>query len=309
MRRSIADVRKHIEDYYNFMNVKINHIRTMIKDVYEIETANVNYICMVYPSYLKKQAIQTKKLLSHLASHHISVPRILMSKKDQAITYLDQSPVIITSTMLGIEPEFGQIQDHVGLDLSSLHNAMDALNSELIRYNTSFYIDRFLNLLHLHEIRDTDIASTKRILYTYYNIIDSLPRGPNHGDYHTGNMRSSSVNALSIFDFDAASCFTPVIDLATIADRTNFNQLFKKDIIKTKECIAVIVTQYRTKRPLTLQEEQAILLWIPIRHAEIIGTITKAQGNSTISKTFLQQQINWIHQFYEAVGFNHLRPS
>ncbi|MCF2141325.1 MAG: phosphotransferase [Candidatus Lokiarchaeota archaeon] len=56
-------------------------------------------------------------------------------------------------------------------------------------------------------------------------VLQRLPKGFCHGDLHSGNIFKTKAGSFTLFDFDASAFAYPIIDIATISNATDFNQL------------------------------------------------------------------------------------
>jgi Ser/Thr protein kinase RdoA (MazF antagonist) len=172
-------------------------------------------------------------------------------------------------------------------------------SGDLIRRGKEFYIDRFIRLLRALSYNPVRIDELVAYGDELWSRMKRLPLGFCHGDLHTGNMLQCEPGKYILFDFDAAARSFAVIDVATICDASNFNHFDEGAYNLTLRRFERFYAGYNQECTLSDGEINAIFDFIPIRHCELIATITECQGLTSLSTTFLDEQYDWLLRWRE----------
>lgn len=110
-------------------------------------------------------------------------------------------------------------------------------------------------------------------------------------------------HSITLFDFDACAIASPVYDIATYCDATDYfdlsDQNFELGIIQTQQNVAEFLKGYETYYTLCKEEETAVYDFIAIRHFDIQATIIHCLGLDCVDEQFLDDQYHWLEKWLD----------
>jgi len=194
----------------------------------------------------------------------------------------------------------------VGRQIGRMHNLMSDYPRPLIKRGKGFYIDRYIKLMQEFGYSATKTSALAAYGDRLWRSMEQLPAGFCHGDLHSGNMIKTGNDRFILFDFDVASHAYPVIDAATLSDKTNFNRLDDSAYDNTRRMFERFYQGYSRERTLSDREIAAIFDFIAIRHYELNATITEyrlpLRGTSWMSDAVFDEQYEWLMRWREMCG-------
>lgn len=289
---------KILNDTYPLGLKRLSLHREMIGYVYIAEAGSARYVLKIYRAINTAQAMQSIEVIQYLARNGYPVVSIVPTAQGDScftIQLVEGACVgILYDYIAGNEPQVETDIEEIGRQAARLHALMASYPGELVRHGKAFYVDRFIGLLR--EMRYPDGRTGELAAYgeEAWSRMDSLSAGFCHGDAHTGNMIKTADSRIVLFDFDAASIASPVIDVATLCDRSDFNRYDENAYDSTASMFERFYRGYVTERPLSRVEVAAVFDFVAIRHYELIATIVASQGQSCIDEAFLDEQYHWL---------------
>lgn len=294
---NIEKLKKTIEKEYKIKINYINHLRSMIGHVFIIENQKQKYILKINRPINELQTLQSIEIMEYLYENKYPVVEIVKTKNSKSYINLDtiegNSLGIIFKYIDGKEPDITTKIIDIGKQIGWFHKIMEKYPKNLIERGKEFYIDRFIKILKEHKYDRYKIRDLQIYGHELWNNLEKSPKGFCHGYLHLGNMFQTEPNRFILFDFDTASYSHPIIDIATLCDTTNFNNLVEKDFDKISKRFDNFSKGYSIENSISVSEINNIFNFIPIRHYELIATIT-INEKSTLSSEFLDQQYEWF---------------
>lgn len=256
------------------------------------------YILKLYRPFDTENALRSIGILEYLRQQDYPVVSIVPTRTDVLHVVIDMpqgmSVAILFDYLDGPPPDRKTEIVDLAHQVGQMHQVMEAYPHPLLRSGKDFYIDRYLALLQALDYPPSRISDLAAYGNECWSRIERLPVGFCHGDLHTGNMRRSAPGRYVLFDFDIASRTHPLIDIATLCDGSDFNRLDASAYDRTRQIFEYFYQGYCRVRAISDAEIAAIFDFIPVRHYEIIATITQCQGIAELSRAFLDEQYDWL---------------
>lgn len=289
---------KILNNFYKLNFKEIYLHRDMIGSVYFLGNNMQKYVFKIYRQFNTDQALQSIEVIQFLRENNYPVVSIVQTDVGGSYINLNmpegQCIGILYDYIEGIEPDLSTEITNVGQQIGELHNLMTDYSKPLIKREKDFYIDRYIEILKKLQYCSVKVKELERYGEELWSNMERLPNGFCHGDLHSGNMLQTKSNQYMLFDFDIVSHSFSVIDVATLSDCTNFNQLDESTYDSTRRRFEGFYQGYSKRRTLSDIEIAAIFDFIAVRHYEIIATITECQGLNDLSKSFLDEQFEWL---------------
>ena len=294
------DILAQIKSHYGNDYKELHMIRDWIGQVYEVTSDKKRYIIKIFRKEHKSQALQTIEVMTYLKDNNFPVPRI--------ITTLDGNKYIEYNSRIVVMYEYivGECVDNtddlgiIGKQSGWMRNLMKSYAGNIVSHGYHYFINRYLDLMKRKEYQGVN-KFTEVGNYLWENV-KNLPFGFIHGDLHTGNMFQNQKEIV-LFDFDACAIASPVYDIATSCDATDYFDLsadnFKNGFDQTQKNVSEFLKGYNKYFSISEEEETAILYFIAIRHFDIQATILESQGLSCVDEQFLDDQYVWLDKWLE----------
>lgn len=289
-------LKSFLKEHYDLTIIDKVLLRKMIGEVYKVDTPFRSYVIKLYKNEQELLAKRSVSMMKLAKSEGLFVPRIYPNNKGEYLFYFDDKIGFLMDYLQGSSPQKSRVKD-LALFTNTLHKTMNNLsidNKEIL--GKDFYINRFFSLEELNTYDEQKKAHWKNLLEEYYQRVESELGSFSHGDLHNENILEAKDGTFSIIDFDQATYTSSLIDLACITDQTNFNKFKEEDFQATIDYIQTFMQYYKVN-PYKVED---IVSWIPIRHVELIATITLVK-NDGLSQAFLDQQYTWILAFDKAL--------
>ena len=275
----------------------------MIGYVYLVEGGGQRYVLKLYRPFDSDKALRSTGILQYLRQQDYPAAVIVPTRAGGSHVRIEtprgSSVAILFDYLDGQTPDLDREMAALARQVGRLHRLMETYPQPLPRRGQEFYIDRCISILHALDYPARRIAELAEYGRDCWARISRLPAGFCHGDLHTGNMLQTSPGRYTLFDFDIASRTHPLIDVATLCDDSNFNHFDPTAYQRTQRVFERFYQGYRQERELNDAEIAAIFDFIPVRHYEIIATITQCQGLEELSWPFLDQQYDWLLHWRE----------
>lgn len=297
----LMSIKNQLEKTYDFKIDDIKYIRSMIGHVYTLENEKHKFILKLNRPNNKISAIQATEIIEYLNENDYPVVELVKTRNNENYfdfnteegKYIGFVYYYVEGKEPNIEKEVKQIGQQVGL----FHNLMKGYEKPIIHRSKEFYIDRFIKILIKSDYDKNKIEELNGYGKELWGKMEKSENGVCHGDLHSGNMFQKNGKYI-LFDFDTSSYSFPVIDVATLCDTANFNNLIEKDFDKIMKRFESFYSGYIKERTLEYEDIKNIFSFIPIRHYELIATITINQ-KSGLQKEFLDQQHGWLMKWKE----------
>ena len=309
-RRYLAMIHSHT-DYDNLLKiinrsyrVSVNQMslyRDMIGRVYFSQGVEERYVLKIYRPFHTDNALNSIRVLDYLGANDYPVVSIVPTIAGEPSITIEtpegHCTGILYDYVLGTEPVLETEIAKIGLQVGRLHGLMARYPHRLPERGKLFYIDRYISALKAREYPPGRIDELEAYGKDLWKRMEQLPRGFCHGDLHSGNMLKTESGEYVLFDFDVASRAYPVIDVATLSDCTDFNDLNSVDYDRTMRRFTEFYGGYNQVSTISDDEIDTIVDFIAIRHYEIISTIVSCQGLQGLSKGFMDEQYEWLLQW------------
>ncbi len=274
----------------------------MIGYVYIAESAErqdiKKYVLKLYRPFDTENALRSIGILEYLKQQDYPVVSIVPTKMGASHVRIDTpqgtSVAILFDYLDGPEPDLQTEIVALARQVGRLHTIMESYPRPLPRRGKEFYVDRYISIFRELDYPPSRIADLDAYGSECWSRIERLPVGFCHGDLHTGNMRQAAPGRYVLFDFDIASRTHALIDIATLCDASDFNRFDPAAYDHTRQVFKRFYQGYRQEREISDAEIAAIFDFIPVRHYEIIATITQCQGLEDLSRAFLDEQYDWL---------------
>lgn len=279
---------------------KLHMIRDWIGQVYEVSSENKRYIAKIFRKEHKQQALQSVEVMVYLKENNFPVPSL--------ITTLDGNKYFVYNNQIVVLYEYvvGECVDEansiciIGKQAGWMRELMRSYVGDVVNHSYDFFINRYLDIM-----KAKDYCGTNKFAelgnYLWDNV-KNLPVGFIHGDLHVGNMFQCK-NEIVFFDFDACAIASPVYDIATTCDATDYFDLsadnFENGFIQTQKNVVEFLKGYERYFNLSEKEEKAIYDCIAIRHFDIQATIIDSRGLACVDEKFLDDQYLWLEKWIE----------
>lgn len=271
--------------------------REMIGHVYICEGGGKRYVLKRYRPIETENALRSIEILQYLKQQDYPVVTIVPTRSGASHCMMDtpQGPSvgILFDYLDGPEPERDAEVAAIARQVGRLHQVMEAYPQPLLRRGKDFYVDRYIAILQALDYPPGRIDDLAAYGGECWSRIERLPAGFCHGDLHTGNMRRLAQGRYVLFDFDAASRTHALIDIATLCDASDFNRFDEAAYDRILRVFERFYQGYRCEREISDAEAAAIFDFIPVRHYELIATITQCRGE-TLSRALLDEQYDWL---------------
>ncbi len=272
--------------------------RDMIGYVYIAESGAKKYILKLYRPFDTENALRSIGVLEYLKQKDYPVVALVSTRAGASHLVIDSpqgaSVAILFEYLDGLEPDLKTEMVSLARQVGRLHQVMEAYPNALLRRGKDFYIDRYVAILQELDYPPGRISDLAAYGDECWSRLEHLPAGFCHGDLHTGNMRQTAPGRYVLFDFDTASRTHALIDIATLCDASDFNRFDATAYDRTRQVFERFHQGYRREREIGDMEISAIFDFIPVRHYEIIATITQCQGIQELSQAFLDEQYDWL---------------
>jgi len=256
------------------------------------------YILKLYRPFDTENALRSIGILEYLRQQDYPVVSIVATREGVSHVVIDtpqgMSVAILFDYLDGPEPDLTTEIVDLARQVGKLHQVMETYPYPLPRRGKDFYVDRYLGILQALDYPPSRINDLAAYGSQCWSRIERLPIGFCHGVLHTGNMRRSAPGRYVLFDFDIASRTHPLMDIATLCDSSDFNRFDASAYDRTRQIFERFYQGYRQVREMSDAEIAAIFDFIPVRHYEIIATITQCQGIEKLSRAFLDEQYDWL---------------
>lgn len=296
------DLLEQINLYYGIVFDKFELVRDWIGQVYVGIHNNIRYIVKVFRTQHTKEALQAIEVMAYLKNNEFNIPGIYNTLQGSKYFVYHHHMVVLYEYILGEDMEKAGDLTEVGLLYGQMRKSMIAYADHITRHGYEFFIERYLNIMKKKEYQGID---------KYINLgnylwekVKGLPNGFIHGDFHSGNMILNR-DKITVFDFDACANASPVYDIATYCDASDYFDLsdynFDYSFSQTKMNVKKFLEGYERNFTLTKEEEKAIYYFIAIRHFDIQATIIDCQGINCVNEIFFDNQYVWLEKW-----MNHL---
>lgn len=275
-------------------------IRDWIGQIYEITDENNKYIAKVFRKEYTKQALQSVEVMTYLRYNNFPVPSIIKTQKGSKHFIYNNRIVVLYEYINGESVDKASKILTIGGQTGWMRKSMESYNGEVAYHGYNFFIKRYLDIMKIKEYQG--INKFAELGNYLLENVKNLPHGFIHGDLHVGNMFQRK-NKIIFFDFDACAIASPVYDIATICDATDYFDLsennFKNGLIQTQKNVTEFLKGYDKYFSLSKEEEKAIYYFIAIRHFDIQATILESQGIDCVDDQFLNDQYLWLTKWLE----------
>jgi Ser/Thr protein kinase RdoA (MazF antagonist) len=294
------DFLEQIKLFYGNDFNEINMLRDWIGKVFEVTNENKRYIAKVFRKEYTNQALQSVEVMTYLKDKDFPVPSIINTLKGNKYFLFNNQVVVLYEYINGECVDKASNLFMIGRQSGLMRKLMESYIGEVANHDYSFFIARYLDIMkkksYLGLNKFSDLGS-----YLWENV-KNLPQGFIHGDLHVGNMFQCK-NDVVFFDFDACASASPVYDIATVCDATDYFDLstdnFEKGFIQTQKNVMEFLKGYDKYYNLSKEEEKAIYYFIAIRHYDIQATIIDSKGLDCVDEQFLDDQYMWLEKWIE----------
>jgi len=261
------------------------------------------YALKLYRPHHAENALNSIGIISYLRGKGFpAVPVIPTAAGEMSINIATpggRCVAILFERVWGVEPAAETEIADIGLQAARLHGLMKSYPGRLARHGKGFYVDRYISLMREKRYDRARVRELDELGERLWRRMEKLPGGFCHGDLHTGNMLRTESGEYVLFDWDAASWTSPVVDVATLCDASDFNVPDVAAYDPTMRRLERFYQGYSKAGTLTQAEMDAVFTFIPVRHYEIIATITSCRGLDGISEGFLDEQYEWLLRWEE----------
>lgn len=285
----------------DFMNLKL--IRDWIGKVYEISNGSKRYIVKIFLKDYTKEALQSIEVMTYLKDNNFKVPDIITTLNGNRYFIANNQVVVLYEYVDGELVEKGSKLCSIGKQAGWMRKLMESYNLEVANHSYDFFIKRYLDIMRIKGYQNINKFSE---LGNYlWNNVKNLPQGFIHGDMHIGNMFQVE-NEIVLFDFDACAIASPMYDIATTCDATDYFDLsyenFHNGYIQTQKNVSAFLRGYEMYYKLSKDEEKAIYYFIAIRHFDIQATIIHSRGLDCVDEMFLNEQYLWLEKWIDKIN-------
>lgn len=276
---------------------KIRKLRDWIGYVYHIDCVRGAYILKIYRSFHSEYALNSIGIIKYLTERKYPVAHIIDTIAREPYIQIGtpngNSIAILYKRISGEEPtpetDLQEIAEQTGI----LHSLMAQYKGEIAKRGREYYIDRYLTILQNIKFPESKLSDLKAYANELWNRFDLSIKGFCHGDLHCGNMLKDDNGLYWLFDFDAACCSHPTIDIAIMSDDTDYFSFQPEDFDKTTRKLDRFLSSYEKTRSMTIgdYDRKSVYDFIAIRHYDIQATITSCQGYSINN---LENQHRWL---------------
>ncbi len=288
-----------INRHYNIQIFDIVLMRKTTGTLYKLQGKDTDYMMKCYSSKRFNLIADSLDVIQYLFEKKINSLRVIPTRNEKKMIHLEIEGVdqigVIYSYAHGIDPnpdyDFDRIIEH----MKKIHNAMKKYPNKLNYFGKSYYIDKGLEIFILKNISTVKLIEMTVIAKDLYQFIEELPRTFCHGDFSINNLIKDIDGELTVLDFDASNKNSYLLDVAVLADQTDFKILTKKQFNQTIKMIDYIEERYHK---FSLQEKTAILAYIAVRHFELVGNIGSERELKDVPWDVLDEQYTWLTQYY-----------
>ncbi len=292
----LEQIRLHYGNGFN----QLNMIRDWIGQVYEVTNGNKRYIAKIFRKEYTRQALQAIEVMTYLKDNNFPVPYIALTLSGNRYFVYNSQIVVLYEYIEGECPEKESSLIHIGKQCGWMRKSMEPYAGEIAVHGYDFFLNRYLDIMKKKEYHGINkFWELGNYLWAH---IKDLPQGFIHGDLHTGNMIQKR-NEIVFFDFDACAIASPVYDIATFCDASDYFDLsadnFKNGYIQTQKNLREFLKGYEEYFKLYKEEEKAVYDFIALRHFDIQATIIECQGLACVDENFLNEQYLWLEKWIE----------
>lgn len=280
----------------NFDNIEL--IRDMIGQVYLIERNNEKYVFKLFRKDYSDQALQSIEIMNYLYVKGYPVARIINTPDEEPyyISKTEERIGVLYEYVDGTQPDANIHIENLGHLTGEMRSLMEQYNGNIVQHRKEFFIDRYIKILDKMGYNEKEKFNEHG--NDLWNRVKDLPIGFCHGDLHTGNMLIDKNHKITLFDFDASANASPVYDVSTLCDMTDYFNLsvanFYDGYCKTQIMLERFLKGYIKYYSMSDEEIKAVFDFIAIRHFDIQATIIESQGLNCVDKDFIEEQYQWL---------------
>jgi Ser/Thr protein kinase RdoA (MazF antagonist) len=294
------DFLKQINVNYGTDNKNLNMIRDWIGQVYEVTNNNKKYIIKKFRKEHTKQALQSVEVMTYLKDNNFPVPSIIPTLNGNKHFVYNNQVVVLYEYIVGEDVDKESKLFTVGKQSGWMRKLMESYTGDVTNHDYNFFINRYLDIMKMKEYGGID-KFVEIGNYLWENV-KKLPHGFIHGDLHVGNMFQQK-NEIVFFDFDACAIASPIYDIATTCDATDYFDLsadnYDNGLKQTQINVTELMKGYENYYKLSEEEEKAIYDFIAIRHFDIQSTIIESQGLACVNEQIFDDQYLWLEKWLE----------
>lgn len=283
---------------YNKKFVEIELIRDWIGKVYLVKDDNQKYILKIFNNITMDSAKQSAYIMNFLCGEGVCVPKIYLTSSNELYFYHEGKVSVLYDFVEGSDIQNGENLQSIGEFAAIMHKKMKQYPYGICNHDKEYFIDRYIEIL-----KKKNYASLNSFIdmgQYLWNIVGDAPTSFIHGDFHAGNLFDVNDKIVA-FDFDAAAIASPLYDIATMCDATDYFSLDDDNFIsgrsKTLSNLDEFLKGYNNHYHLSSNETKAILAFIAIRHFDIQATIIDSQGLNFVDDDFFDKQLIWLKKW------------
>lgn len=287
-----------VREQYHKNVTELEVLRDFVGTVYRIKDPEHSYVLKVFKEKHKDEVKSTANLMRFLKEKGISVPEIYQTITGDNCIMMDDRCAVLYEYIDGEELNKENHLRELGEFAGKMRKAMEEYKQSICNHGEEFFIQRYLDILE--QKKYCKIDEFAEIGHALWNKVSNLPTGFLHGDFHAGNFFLRKGTLLA-YDFDAASIASPMYDVATMCDATDYFSLDEDNFTvgkqKTESNVALFLEGYQTYYSINDKEMKSIFDWIAIRHFDIQATIINTLGLDCVDDNFLSQQLSWLKRW------------
>lgn len=297
------DLLEHMKLHYGINFDKLELIRDWIGQVYEVANGDTRFITKVFRNEYTQDALQSIEVMTYLRENKFQVPDIFMTLQGSRYFVYNNQIVVLYEYIdgEGID-KAGNLFD-AGTRCGWMRKLMETYGKDVSNHGYEFFIKRYLDIMKMKDYKGIDKFT--KLGNELWEKIKNLPISFIHGDFHSGNMFLNK-GEIVLFDFDACAIASPVYDIATYCDASDYFDLsdnnFELGMIQTQRNVEEFVKGYKKYFHLSKDEEKAIYYFIAIRHFDIQATIIASQGLNCVNEQFLDNQYLWLEKWMDRLN-------
>lgn len=287
-----------LKEQYQKEFTGIEVIRDWIGKVYLVQLAEQKYVLKLFWHIDREAAIQSIEIMTVLRQAGVQVPKIYTTRSGSSYFEYDRKTAVLYEYVEEKEFEKREYLSIIGEYAGRMRRTMEESKVDVCRHGEEFFIQRYLKILR--EKNYPKVSQFEEIGHVLWNQVKDLPIGFIHGDFHDGNLflRNGEIVA---YDFDAAALASPMYDVATMCDATDYFSLREDNFIRgkaeTQKNVELFLDGYQKYCKVDSKEKNAIFTFIAIRHYDIQATIIETLGIDCVDNEFLEKQLEWLKRW------------
>lgn len=288
-----------LNSHYPMHFDQIEFVRDSGCMAYTFYTSDAKYFLRITKPAFLDTAIKSLDIHLFLQKEDFSVPKILFTKENSPSIKVtkDQNSYfyILYEFIDGSEVNPEKDAKSLGAFVGKLHHTMKHYPGQLVKRDKSYYIDRYIQILHTKNYPKIDAFA--QYGEALWERVKDLPYGYCHGDLYTGNILKSTNGQLYLLDLDTFCEGFIMYDPALICNRTDYFNYKENGYSETEKVYNEFLSEYIKYNSLNNEHLHCIYDLLVLYHFALQATIIELFGLDCVDEAFFDNQLDWLNKW------------